>query len=168
MKVKLLYLLSLPDSTAAFFMLIASHLSTMKHLTTFCSALFSTKHRSCFVIKNLMSSIKRLFPTWVQCDQIWRNFATFEKLKSLGQYLGGFFIFGEILNLFWQTSYAIGHILIVENDQILKHNFAIWSHWTWRKPNQKKVLYTCFTLKRLTRIKNYDFRIDPFPDFCIS
>ena len=63
-----------------------------------------------------------------QCEHICQNFATLAKLKSLGQYL----VFGEILNLFWQTSYAIWHILIVSNDQILKHHFVIWSHWYGR------------------------------------
>ena len=63
-----------------------------------------------------------------QCEHICQNFATLAKLKSLGQYL----VFGEILNLFWQTSYAIWHILIVSNDQILKNHFVIWSHWYGR------------------------------------
>ena len=40
------------------------------------------------------------------------------KLKVLGNIWKDYWVFGEILNLFLQTSYAIGHILIVANDQI--------------------------------------------------
>ena len=53
-----------------------------------------------------------------QCDQ---NFATFVKIKKSWAILGRIIWYlGEILNLFWQTSCVIGHILIVSNDQILK------------------------------------------------
>ena len=65
-----------------------------------------------------------------QCDQ---NFATFVKIKKSWAILGRIIWYlGEILNLFWQTSCVIGHILIVSNDQILKNHFVIWSHWYGR------------------------------------
>ena len=62
----------------------------------------------------------------LQCDQIWRNFASFAKIKK------SWAIFGKIIsgvretfepvlaNFFW----AIGHILIVTNDQIFKKQFC--------------------------------------------
>ena len=50
------------------------------------------------------------------------------KLKSLGQYLKDYLVFRKILNLFWQTLYAIGYIFIVANEKILNNYFSILSH----------------------------------------
>ena len=40
--------------------------------------------------------------------------------KVWGNTWKDYLVFGEILNLLWQTSCTIGHILIVTNNQILK------------------------------------------------
>ena len=59
----------------------------------------------------------------MQCDQIWRNFTTFAKVKKPWQYLEG--LFGIRVNfepVLANFKWAIGHILIIPNDQILKTN----------------------------------------------
>ena len=54
-----------------------------------------------------------------QCDQIWRNFATYAKFKKVfGHFLSHYLIFGEIVNLLWQIFYYFGQILIVLNGHI--------------------------------------------------
>ena len=53
-----------------------------------------------------------------------------QKIISIGQHWRDYLVFGEILNLFGKLHMlGIGHILIVANDHILKHNLSIWSHW---------------------------------------
>ena len=43
-----------------------------------------------------------------QCDQIWRNFATFTSLQVFGQFLSVYFLFGNMLSLLWQICDIIG------------------------------------------------------------
>jgi len=64
-----------------------------------------------------------------QCDQIWRNFDILaNKIKSLGNFVNVYLVFGKILNPLWRIFYAIGQIFIVVNGQTLLNNLAIWSH----------------------------------------
>ena len=63
-----------------------------------------------------------------QCDQIWRNFATWANVYEQ--------VFGS-LYLIWAKCWAyvgkrfdiIGLIFINANGQILKNNLTVWSHW---------------------------------------
>ena len=59
----------------------------------------------------------------VQCDQFWRHFAFL--MKSLVIF-GGLFSIGQILNVLWKFSNAIGQILI---GQILKLSQRKISSW---------------------------------------
>ena len=63
------------------------------------------------------------FISWNQCDQIWQKFT------SLWQIFDSFFLFGKMISLFWQTCDIIVLIFHLANDQILKNNPTIWSHW---------------------------------------
>ena len=67
---------------------------------------------------------------WVQCDQIWRFFATLAiSQNNLVNVLRVNFVCGILLNLLWRILYAIGLIFADVNGQILKINqIAIWSH----------------------------------------
>ena len=70
--------------------------------------------------------------TWIQCDQIWRNFAALVLLSLCNYY--------ESLNNIWQKFWftlailnATGQIFNAVNGQTLKNNLAILSHWLlWR------------------------------------
>ena len=54
-----------------------------------------------------------------QCDQIWRNFATWAKLsKYSGHFLKNYLVFAKILNILGQSLYAIGQIVIVVTGNI--------------------------------------------------
>ena len=71
----------------------------------------------------------------IQCDQIWRNFATLASAyKSLGIFLTVYSSFGKMLNPLWQICDSIVRIFIVTNGHILKNNLTIRSHlyhrWT--------------------------------------
>ena len=58
----------------------------------------------------------------VQWNQIWRNF------KSIWAFRKVNLEFGKLLRQLWYF-YATGQIVIVVNDQRLKNNKVIWSHW---------------------------------------
>lgn len=51
-----------------------------------------------------------------------------QETKVVGNIWKDCLVFWENFNLFWQTSSAIGHILVAKNDQIFNNIFAIWSH----------------------------------------
>ena len=54
-----------------------------------------------------------------EISSLWQYF------KIISQFLRGYFAFGKILNLLWQTLYAFyGPIFIVSNGQILKTLFC--------------------------------------------
>ena len=60
----------------------------------------------------------------VQCDQIWRDFAALVKYsKYLAICFRVHLVLGQILSLFWQKIYALGHIYIVLNGQILNQYY---------------------------------------------
>ena len=43
-----------------------------------------------------------------QCGQMWRNFTTLAKFKSLRHFLRSYLVFGKMLNLLWEICYAFG------------------------------------------------------------
>ena len=57
-----------------------------------------------------------------QCNQIWRNFATYAKLSSEVR-----LVLGKLSYLPWHC-YATVQIVIFENGQRLNNNTATWSH----------------------------------------
>ena len=66
---------------------------------------------------------------WSHCSSaLWPHLAKFrhfcKNYKVFGNIWKSNLVFGEILNLFWQSSYAIGHILIVANDQNITKHFC--------------------------------------------
>ena len=54
--------------------------------------------------------------------QLWQN------LQNLGQFWGDLFTNWKKNYLLWQILYAIGHISVHANGQMLKNNQTIWSH----------------------------------------
>ena len=65
---------------------------------------------------------------WYQCDQIWRNFAILAKSSRSSTICEALFTIWEYLGPTLSIFYAIGHVFIDINDQMLKKNLAIWSH----------------------------------------
>ena len=66
----------------------------------------------------------------VQCDQIWRNFATLAKnWNSLSTVTGLIYYLAHFWAYFDKWIHAFGYIFIVVNGLILKINLPIWSHW---------------------------------------
>ena len=64
-----------------------------------------------------------------QCDQMWQNFALWQKVLSLWPFLEGSFSTWEIFEPIWANYYAIEQMYIAVKGQILKNNISIWSHW---------------------------------------
>ena len=78
----------------------------------------------------------------LQCDQIWRNFATLAKFsKSLAMF-EDFSILDKMFNILCQLVYAIWPNFIVADGQIFENNLAIWSHFcppvelVWIQPDK--------------------------------
>ena len=65
-----------------------------------------------------------------QCYQIWRNFATLAKFKSLKDILGIVLVW-YLANVctYFGNFYATGQIFNDVNGQNVKSNVVIWSHW---------------------------------------
>ena len=63
---------------------------------------------------------------------VWPDLAKFDHLDKIlqvvGKFLTVYFLFGKILNLFWQHCSIVRQIFIVANGPILKHNLPIWTH----------------------------------------
>ena len=57
--------------------------------------------------------------TFDQGDQIWQNFDTLRKIKSLWPYLGALLVLNKLLNILWQILMILRLIVIVVNGQIL-------------------------------------------------
>ena len=53
-----------------------------------------------------------------EISPLWQKKQSFEKIRV-------YLVFGKLLNLFWQINYAIGHIYIVVNGQILNKHLSI-------------------------------------------
>ena len=85
---------------------------------TFCLQLLL---RVCRFNERLINQIRSSrHATYIQCDQIWRNFATLaQHLKNFGHFDRVHFVFGNILSLLWLILNSSGQILNVENGQIL-------------------------------------------------
>ena len=85
--------------------------------------------RRLFQIERDNRKFKTEFGGRVQCDQIWRKFATFGTiLKVLGKIVRVYLVFGKILIVLWQKCFIIWQTFIIVDGQILLNNFAIWSH----------------------------------------
>ena len=70
--------------------------------------------------------IKLLFyVTDMQCDQIWRTFATVGKVFKYLVFMV-YFLIVKMLSLLWQIRDIIGQIFIGANGQTLKNNLIIW------------------------------------------
>ena len=71
--------------------------------------------------------------SWVP---VWLDFAKFrhfgKKIKALGNFYKPWVVSWNFFNLLWQKCYALGQFYIVVNDQKLKNDKTIWSHWSWR------------------------------------
>ena len=80
----------------------------------------------------------------VDCDQIWRNFATL----VFGKFLMVYFLFGKILSLLWLICYIIGLIFIVATGQILKNNLTnpVTLAVTQLLPNKANLLLNSYNL----------------------
>ena len=63
-----------------------------------------------------------------QCEQIWRNFSTWDSLIFPCLFLSYYLVFGKIVNLLWQIFPSYVQIFSVINGQILNSKIAIWSH----------------------------------------
>ena len=62
------------------------------------------------------------------CQNLAKFYYTRATLKNFGQYEWVHFAFRKILSLLWRILNSIGQILIVEKDQMLNKQSAIWSH----------------------------------------
>ena len=66
------------------------------------------------------------------CQTVWTDLAHFRHFGNFLKYLDNFLKLlltdGKNFNLLWRICYAIWHICMIINGQILKNNRAIWSH----------------------------------------
>ena len=67
---------------------------------------------------------------WVRVTRFGEISPLLEIFWNLSQYFKVHFIFGQVLNPFWNNFYTFRQVFIIVNGQILKINPAIWSHWT--------------------------------------
>ena len=74
-------------------------------------------------------------------------------------------MFDKIFNLLWRDCYVFGQLFPVVNDQILKNNQAIWSHWFGMSQEQNQIF--CHTDGYFTYIGKH-FESNSFKAVCVA
>ena len=83
-----------------------------------------------------------------QCDQMWPNFATLARFKSIWWIvLRIYLVFGKILNIFWRICHTTGLVFIIVNGKNRANHLAVWSHCLAHNLEQFFLFFVLLQLK---------------------